>query len=305
MSDGQVQTGGGVAPTGNGAGNPQGGPALGSGNAPVNSGNGQSSIPPTGTANTGGPEWYATFNDDTKGYVQSKGFKDPGAVVESYRNLEKLMGAPSERIIKLPEKFDDPNVMGPIYDKLGRPQKPEEYGLVTPKEGGDAEFTSAAAKAFYEQGLSRQQATKLTEWWNGLVASRVQAISTAKENAFNQESTKLKAEWGAAHEQNVDIGKKAAATFGITKEQIDGIEKVLGFAGTMKLFHNIGSKLGEHSYVDGNGGSQMGGKLTPEQAKYKLGQLSKDTDWVRRYTNGDTAAREEMEKLQKFMNPGE
>jgi len=50
-----------------------------------------------------GGEWYAGIADEgLRGYVQTKGFKDPGALAESYRNLEKLQGVPQERLLKLP-----------------------------------------------------------------------------------------------------------------------------------------------------------------------------------------------------------
>ena len=255
-----------------------------------------------GTPSPAPIDWTATLPDESRGYVQTKGFKDPAAVVDSYRHLEKLMGAPKERLLTIPEKLDDPKVMGPIWDKLGRPQKPEEYMLETPKEGGDKDFTDWAAKTFHEEGLTRAQATKLVEHWNKFVGVRTEAVKTAHNQKFETEVKGLKTEWGAEFDQNMDLGKKAAATFGISKEQIDALEKSLGTAKTFKLFHHIGSKLGEHSFVDGQSGTNFGGNMTPQQAKWRLDALKQDQDWVRRYTSGDVSARQEMERLQIFMN---
>lgn len=247
-------------------------------------------------------DWTGGFTEETKGYVQTKGFKDSAAVVESYRNLEKLLGD-KDKLIKLPEKLDDPTAMASIWEKLGRPLKPEEYGLTTPKEGGDEAFTNAAAKAFHDQGLSRTQATKLAEWWNGMVTERQKGQQQVALDKFKAEDTKLKTEWGAAHEQNLATAQKAAETFGVTKEQIDKLERVMGFAGVHKLFHGIGSKLGEHGFIDGNSGVGFNGKLTPAQARHQLDTLSKDSDWIRRYSSGGAAEREQMERLQKYANP--
>ena len=69
-------------------------------------------------------DWTAGLPEEMKGYVQNKGFKDPSAVVESYRNFEKLMGVPQDRMIKLPEKAEDKAAWDSIYNRLGRPEKP-------------------------------------------------------------------------------------------------------------------------------------------------------------------------------------
>src|SRR5690606_18358521 len=76
----------------------------------------------TTTTQTTATDWTSGFSDDLKGFVQNKGFKDPASVLDSYRNLEKLMGTPKERLLRLPENMDDANAMGEIYTRLGRPQ---------------------------------------------------------------------------------------------------------------------------------------------------------------------------------------
>ena len=33
-------------------------------------------------------DWTTGLNEDTRGFVQNRGFKDPGMVLDSYRNME-------------------------------------------------------------------------------------------------------------------------------------------------------------------------------------------------------------------------
>ena len=78
-------------------------------------------------AGAGAPaDWTSGFNDELKGYVTSKGFKDPASVLESYRNSEsligKLKGVGSDRIIGLPEKADAPEWKD-NWNKLGTPKE--------------------------------------------------------------------------------------------------------------------------------------------------------------------------------------
>lgn len=247
-------------------------------------------------------EWMSGFDDDLKGYVQNKGFKDPAMVLDSYRNLEKLVGAPKDRLVKLPEKADDQAGWNEVFMKLGRPGTAKDYKIPMPEKGGDEAFANSAKEMFYEAGLSQSQAEKVATKWNAYVAGTEQERFQAQQVKNQGEETTLKKEWGAAFDQNVNIGKKAAATFGLDGATIDKLESVLGFSGTVKLMHNIGSKLGEDGFVTG-GRANFGGALTPEQAKNKIYQLRSDGDFVKRYAQGDKAALDEMTKLHGFAYP--
>ena len=247
------------------------------------------------------PEWFANFSDDNKGYVQNKGFKDPGAVVDSYRNLEKLLGAPKERLLTLPEKMDAESLK-PIYDKLGRPAKPEEYKLNIRKEFGDEKFTQWARGTFHEHGLSSAQAEALSTKWDGFVASEMQVKQESMKHTLTQQDTELKKEWGNAYDQNSQIVDMAAERLGLDDEKIKRLGAALGYAESMKFLHKLGSQIGEHNYVDGKAPS-MNGILSPAQAQSRLNELKKDTTWVTRYLKGDAEARAESKRLNQMAYP--
>lgn len=248
-------------------------------------------------------EWFSGFNDDLKGYVQTKGFKGPDAVVDAYRNLEKLHGVPQERLLKLPEKLDDAS-LAPIFDRLGRPEKPEGYSLA-PEKGGDENFIKFAQGMFHEAGLTKSQGEKLAGKWN-------EYIKTAQDNhvkQFNEKATQeneaLKKEWGQAYDQNVEIGRNAVQAFGIDKETLDKLENSMGFAALMKFAHSLGQKLGEDSFIGPNSKTGGFGVMSPQQAQHRIKQLGQDREWTNRYVNGGVAEREEMERLQKMAYPGQ
>jgi hypothetical protein len=233
--------------------------------------------------------------------VQTKGWKGPNDALTSYANLEKLIGTPAERVLKLPEKSDAPE-WSQIYDRLGRPSKPEEYKLPVPEGQSDA-FAKEVAPVLHEAGLSRTQAEKLATWWNAKQAGVAAEQQQAQQAAAAADADKLKGDWGAAYDQNLQTAKSAAAQFGVSAEQVNALESVMGFKGTIEFFHKIGSKIGEAGFVSGEAGGGMGA-LTPEQAKHEISQLRSDTDWAKRYIGGDKEARDQMERLQKFAAPG-
>lgn len=255
-------------------------------------------------ANGAGGEWYAGISDEgLRGYVQTKGFKDPGALAESYRNLEKLQGVPQDRLLRLPDKSDAPE-WGDVYSRLGRPADAKGYEL---KHDGDAAFAERMAGVMFDAGLTKAQAGKLNETWNAYVAEIIEQDTNAKKAADVADMDKLKGEWGNTFDANVETGRRAGREFGLNEEQFAQISGALGSAQTLKLFQAIGSKLGEAKGFDPSGMGQggQGFSQSPEQAKARIGELQRDKDWVGRYLNGGSVERDEMTKLQRIAAGGQ
>lgn len=252
-----------------GAGNPAGGESAGAGNAAA------------------GGAWFDSFADnDLKGWVSNKGFKDPAVAMDSYRNLEKLMGADKAgRTVVLPSKWDDPNEAGAFYDKLGRPKTPDLYKL---PDGADADFGKWAQSTFHEAGLTDRQAALVMEKWGGLVQGKTAATAEAKAAALAADRETLGKEWGAAHDAKVATAKAAAKTFGFDAPTIDKLEDALGYAGLMKFMAGLGEKIGEAPAVNGDGSS--GGPATPAGARSEIKTLSADAGFRAKLAAGDAEA---------------
>lgn len=244
-------------------------------------------------------DWTTGFNDELKGYVQNKGFKDPTAVLDSYRNLEKLIGVPHEQILKLP-KEDDAEGWGKVYDRLGRPTSPDEYKL----DGANETFAKWAKGTFHELGFTKAQAEKFATKINEYAQGNVKAAEEAFQTKLADQEKALKKEWGAAFDQNIAAAKRTASTLGMSPEVVDSLEKAMGFDGVMKFVHGLGAKLGEDSFHAGsrNGGGGFG-VLTPEQARSRIAALGSDPAFVARYQSGDASARAEMDNLHKWGYP--
>lgn len=274
----------------------------GVGNATTNQSNATSTqqTPPESTATK---TWVEEIgNEDLRGYIQNKGFKSPEAVAESYRNLEKLNGAP-EKLLKLPEGEGKPEEWAPIYTKLGKPEKAEHYQLPVP-EGQGAEFKQFAEGLFHENNLTVAQGRAIAEKWNNYVAEQQNLHKAQLEEKMVASDAALKKEWGAAYEKNFAVAKGAAQALGMTKEVMEKLEASMGIAEVNKLFHTIGTKIGEDSYVSGDGQGGFG-VMTPVQAKQKIDQLKSDADWATRFAAGGAKERAEWDRLHQYMVPSQ
>lgn len=258
----------------------------------------------TSTASINAPvaqDWTSGLSDDMKGYVQNKGFKDPTMVLDSYRNFEKLMGVPQDKILKLPAKEDDP-AWNDVYGKLGRPSKHTEYNIPIPKENADPAMAEWAKEVFYKSGLSNKQAADVAAAWNARMEQMHEAQQVEMSNQFEQQAMDLKREWGAAYDQNVAMAKRATREFGVDEATIDALESSLGYAGTIKFMQSIGAKLGEDSFVAPTSQSGRFGAMTPAAAQNKLNSLKQDQEWVGRYLSGGVKEKEEMTSLLHMAN---
>jgi hypothetical protein len=258
----------------------------------------------TGAGAAAPAHWTAGLNDDLKGWATTKGFdkQDAGAVLDSYRNLEKLTGAPLESIVKLP-KADDAAGWNAVFDKLGRPAKADDYAVTVPT-GGDEKFAGWAKGVFHELGLTKGQGEKLAAKWNEHVGGLVKTQGETAAAAAQEAMAALDKEWGAAKEQNLKIVDTAAERLGMTNEHLAGLRQAMGGAAAAKFLHSLAVKLGEDKFVGGEGGGTGGfGVMTPAAAQAQIAEVRRDQEFIKKYTAGDFEAKKRMAHLHAMAYP--
>lgn len=266
---------------------------------------GNTSPPAAGAPAAGGApaaDWLTGLDEGTRGFVTNKGWKNTSEVLGSYQNLEKLIGAPADKIVKLPAHDDIEGWKG-VHAKLGCPQTPNDYGFnADPQKGGNKEFADWAGKNFHELGLSLKQGQNLAAKFDEYLVAGKTAQDAATATKLQEGAAAIKKEWGAAYDQNVQIAKRGAAAMGVDKATLDKIESAIGFDGVMKLFHGMGAKTGEASFVAGAGGN---GALTPAAAMDQISALKADPGFVKRYASGDAEAKQKMHHLHQMAYQGD
>lgn len=257
-----------------------------------------------GASGAGGGDWITSLSPDHQAFVTGKQYKGVADIIDSYRNAEKLLGVPADRVLKLPGADGKPEDWAPIYDKLGRPKDAAGYGLdaLVPK-GENGEFMKAAAGKFHELGLSKSQAENLTKWYNEQAAGATTNFAANQAAESQAQQQKLAAEWGQAYDQNVGRAKAAASMLGVNDEKtIDALQSVMGFDGVFKFFNTIAEKIGEDNFPSSE---SQGSIMSPEAAKAELANLRNDADFRKKFLSGDVEARKRMEQLQKWASPGD
>lgn len=252
--------------------------------------------------------WYSTpaFTPELKGYIETKGF--PGdekgivALADSYRNLEKHFGVPAEQLLKLPKDESDKATWDKIYDRLGRPAKPEEYELALPT-GDNGEYAKFIATTMHELGLTKKQAQTLALKQNEFIAAQESKDAETYQATIKTQDAALRTKWGQAHDKNMQIAKGAYAELGVTTAVADAMEQAMGYSATMEFFYNLGSKIGEDKFVSANGANGFNGVMSPAAAQARIDAIKSDPVLAGRYMKGDAALRAEMDTLHRMLMP--
>ena len=259
------------------------------------------------TAAGGGDKpWYDGASEEVSGYIQNKGWKDPLELVAGYQNLEKLRGVPEDQLAQIPGP-DDKDAWDALHNKLGRPEKAEDYKVEMPAEGGDKELAEWFKGAAHEAGLSQRQAAALVPLWNAEMVRQGEAQGAASEQAGVESMKALKTDWGTDWDKNHANADQAIHMLGVKAETLEAFRSAGLAADALALFANIGKRIQEDSFEGaGEGGSQFG--KTPEGAKAEIAGLKIDPDFMAAYGSsqkpGHKEAVERMTRLNQIAYPG-
>jgi len=262
---------------------------------------------PAGTAAPATP-WHGITDSEGAAYVANKGWQTAADVIKSYQGAEKLVGVDPAQLLRMP-RTDDPEGFRTVAAKLGMPENPKDYAIDSPKDMPlSPEYDAFARDAFHKVGLTGKQAAELSKAHN--LYLRGVAEKATKDYELNVASDKksLETEWGGGYDRQMARAELAAKSLGLPGEVIDAIEEKVGYGATMKLFADIGLKIGEDKFVSGSsGGQRFSNTMTPGEAKAQWDAMKVDPIAVAALKDnqhpGHQAAAEKQKKLFQIMYP--
>lgn len=259
--------------------------------------------PAPGAGEGGTGDWTSSFPDEIRGVIQTKGWKNPGDVINSYSNLERLLGADKAgRGVVLPKDDAPAEEWASFYNRLGRPESTDGYKLPVP-DGDAGAFAKQAASWFHEAGLTAKQAETLSAKWNEHMGGTMQSQQAEFEQKAALDMQDLQKAWGEKFEANAELARRARREAGLSDQEGQAIERALGLKKAAEVFAFLGKQFAEAPMKGGEGAQagRFGG--TPEDARARIAALKQDAGWTSRYLSGDADARAEFERLHKIAFP--
>ena len=258
--------------------------------------------PPTPTPTPPATSWVDTLKPELKVFVQEQGFKEPTEVIEPYQNLLKLRGVAADKLIRTPDSYSDAKeqeaAWNSIYDRLGRPKTATEYGI---ENKDDAENAKFVAETFHKLGLNKTQAAEAYKAFTERQGALQKSVQENQQLMAKQSLDKLRQEWGGTYENNIRLSKAGQNALGWDDNKVDAVAKNLGIGETIKMLNDVGRRVGEGQFIQGNKGDVT---YTPDTAQAKIKQLMSDRSFVEKISNGDKVALAQWTALHEQMGAG-
>jgi len=162
----------------------------------------------------------------------------------------------------LPEEGDAEG-WGSVWSKLGRPESADGYELQAP-EGDSGEFLKTSSAWMHKANLTKSQAQALAGEWNAYQAQQAEQVNQQREQAYTQNVSAIRKEWGNSFDSNLAVANKALSSF-VSPEGIQMLQET-GLGSNPHLvsaFFKIGQSLSEAKVINGES-SQNGPKSTAD-----------------------------------------
>ena len=238
--------------------------------------------------------------EEYRGEKSLSNFKDMNDFVKSYLSAQKIVGADK---IPVPNKFATEEDWKAVFNKLGAPEKPEDYKYNFKEGEVDQDLLSTFNQQAHKLGLLPQQAESLIKFYNDLnEGSSVQAEEKAAQTRLHTEN-ELKKEFGPQYVKRLDQAKRlASSTLGN-----DFLENTLLADGSrlgdnlnvVKAFSELAEKLSEDEVVKGDSSSYM----TANEIEKEITSLTEEGSpyWTKTHPNHQKAV-QEVFKLRELLN---
>ena len=277
---------------------------------------GEGAKPPPDTLEGGLPDppqpppqgWTGGMAELDRGYVENKGWKEPGELLASYRALESQMGAGPDGLVRKPKAGADQAEWDAFYTGLGRPASSADYnfdGVEGPAEDIH-DLTPQLREWAHKYGLNEEQARGLYGDYNSTIGALQAQVDAERAQQSDIDIAEMKREWGSAYDENLMAGKRFLQRFKISDEVRLQLEDSLGTKAFVSLAAEIGRGLGEHvgpGDVGPDTGRELGFGMTPAAAKQRIKELRSDKEFMQTYSDGNLDARQRFEKLHTVAYP--
>lgn len=269
-----------------------------------------SETPPAPPAGPAWTEVLGKLDAETIGHIENKGWKkdDPLALVtemtKAWKAAERHIGAPADRIIRLPDKPDDAAGWSAVRQKLGAPVDAKDYDFSAIKfsDGSDLEqgFTDSIRQALHKAGTPKDHASDIVRSVVKVLDDAETAAATERTARITAEQNQLKQDWGPNFDFNrltaMQGVKRALGTGDDAAAQsvVDAMQGAMGYKATMEFWRKIGAGTSEASFHEGG---TTGNPTTINGAVARRQELTSDPEWSKRYLAGGAKETAEMNAL--------
>lgn len=274
-------TGGGGG-TGGSGGAGSGGTGTGTGAGGTGAGGGTAG---TGTGGTGTGGAAAAWYDSAEGlapeqrtFLAGKGYKTLPDAITSAMESDRL--ARDRNVLPKPDPQKLADWKG--WEDLGWKADRAAYDVKKPQVPDgflyDDGFAKNLVDVAHENRIPLPAAQKILDGVTKYVVDAVGRLDASGARQNQELDGRLRETWGQGYDANKEIASRAARFLGVGLDDSAELERTIGSARLMQLFHKVGSMLGEDKLVTSGGGA--GGALSTSQVEAELARQAGDPEFM-------------------------
>lgn len=249
------------------------------------------------------PKWFDGADAEVKGYITNRGLDKltPAEAalnaIAAHRNAEAKLGAPADKIVRLPKDAADQDAWDKLYGAIGKPKEAKDYDFTAAK-GLDEDFSGFLRDAAFKSNMSKADAEKLAAALDGYAGKTETDTESQAAAKAALEQTELKKNWGFNFQANLLVAQRAAEAAGPQyATAVQALEGKVGYGDLMKLFHFYGTKMGEDKFVT----SQVTGSvMSVDGAKERIAGLKNDSEFRTKLLAGGVSQQKEWNDLHRI-----
>lgn len=227
-----------------------------------------------------------TYADEYKTNPTIKNAKTVDDLIKMTIEAQSLVGRDK---IPVPGKDATPQDWDNVWNKLGRPETPENYNLKQnpqlPQGVISEERMQGFAKIAHESGLNASQASRLVQWYEDQLMGDLTGMEEVQTQQAEQATADLQREYGNAFNEKVRLANSVFrntkggddARAAIKEKGLDNDTRIIKWA------VEIGAIMGEDRMLglDNSGGAPVA--KTPQAAQEQLAELRKHPAYLDQY----------------------
>lgn len=224
-----------------------------------------------GAGGSGGGDWKTSVAEELRTNPHLTNFKSVDDLAKSWINAQKLIG--KEKLV-VPTDKDAPEVWDMVYNRLGRPEKPDGYKLPDLKRpdgypvGNPEEMKEILTKA-HQLGLNNKQIAGLYEAFMQGEFGKFQKLNEDSVITRKNAETELRRVWGNAFQERVQKAEAYVNTWSDAAREKLKASGLNNDPDIIQALYATASKMSE----DGIGGKPSGFSMSPDEAKAEIARI--------------------------------
>jgi len=243
--------------------------------------------------------WLDGYSIEDRAYIENKGWKDPAAILNSYKHAVQRIGGDPTDAIQVPD-WDNEEQVSEFRAKIGVPQEASGYPeLEVQTADGQAMPLDEVNRIAHQIGLTPAQRAQLAMITSQLIDSERSHSEAQFAAQVAQESKEVMAEYGKTPKEFDAMVKRGIQALGFTQDDSRQLTQAIGVKKAVKILSTVAAATTEKAVV--NDGDSLGsmGQMSQEVARKRRSLLIKDDNFRKRMFDGDVQAIEEWNKIQE------